>query len=199
MKPYRLAPDVYVLEDFVTEDQYSRVLDYISSLTESSWYIDTNLDQSNFFYGKQHPKKLPPVFEEIMQNLNNVVYSNYEDQYQHETFLVLQRHRGGHSMPEHRDNFKYSETPIRYGICIYYNDDYEGGAINYPELNIFHKPKARSLIIHGGNVLHGTTRVLGDNYRYFSTCFIKGTSEYPAYLNPELFRDIEESDGSFYY
>lgn len=194
MYAYKLSPDIYIIEDFVTEEQQKQVLDFASSLTESSWYND-DLGKDNFFYGKQYFGTLPNVFRDMTNNIKNIINSEYIN----EVFLAFQRHKGGHTMAAHRDNHDYSDNIVRYGVCVYYNDDYEGGSLNYPELNIIHKPKARSLVIHGGNILHSTTPVEGDNYRYFSTCFVRGTSEYPVSLNKDLFRDIEESDGSYYY
>lgn len=102
-------------------------------------------------------------------------------------------------MQQHRDYWlKHLAEYIRYGIVIYYNDDYQGGEIEYPELDIVYKPKARSLIIHGGNILHGPKRVIGDKVRYFSTAFIRGTVHNPVVLNPEIFGEVELHDGSNY-
>jgi hypothetical protein len=52
--------------------------------------------------------------------------------------------------------------------------------------------------MHGGNIGHGTIPVQGDNYRYFSTAFVRGSVESPVTLNPELFADVELHDGSNY-
>jgi len=102
-------------------------------------------------------------------------------------------------MEVHKDYWnKEIDYYIRYGIVIYYNDDYLGGEIHYPSLEISHKPKARSLVMHGGNIPHGTKKVTSDDYRYFSTSFVRGTVDKPVILNQELFGDVEQSDGSNY-
>jgi hypothetical protein len=85
-----------------------------------------------------------------------------------------------------------------YGICLYYNDEYAGGELEYSELGIIHKPKARSLVLHGGNILHKSLSVLDDLPRYFSTTFVRGSKDSPVLLNKELFSEIEEHDGSTY-
>lgn len=193
MKPYKLAPDIYVIENFITEDQQLRVLEFANSLSEEDWH--KILTHRDFFYGKQYFGDYPDVFREITDTIKNIINSAYWDK----VFFSLQRHKDGHSMSAHKDNHTKSDDIIRYGLCLYYNDDYEGGALNYPELNITHKPKARSLVIHGGNILHGTTKVEGDAKRYFSTCFIKGSADFPVTLNQDMFNNIEEPDGSFYY
>ena len=102
-------------------------------------------------------------------------------------------------MQVHRDYWiKDIDHYIRYGIVIYYNDDYIGGEIEYPELWIVHKPKARSLVMHGGNVLHGPKQVNGINPRFFSTCFVQGSVDKPVILNPNMFASVEQHDGSNY-
>lgn len=196
MRPYKIAPDLYVIEDFVTEEQQKEILEFASSITESSWQKNSWIPPENFFYGKMYTHEHPVVFQTVLENVKNIVYSLYSEE---DLNITLLRHKPGQSMNYHKDNHPHSGDTVRYGICIYYNDDYDGGALHYPDLDITHKPKARSLVIHGGNLLHGTTKVKGKNYRYFSTCFIKGSARYPALLNSELFKDIEESDGSFYY
>ena len=102
-------------------------------------------------------------------------------------------------MQPHRDYWlRDLDYYVRYGVVIYYNDDYEGGEIEYAELGIVHKPKARSLILHGGNILHGPKKVIGDKARYFSTAFVRASVETPVVLNPEIFGEVELHDGSNY-
>ena len=88
---------------------------------------------------------------------------------------------------QHRDN---DTTPQGYylgwGLVIYYNDNYLGGEINYPELDITIKPKAGSALLHGGEVMHGSLPVLSDDIRYFSTIFMRGNDEHPTILNKDL-------------
>ena len=48
-------------------------------------------------------------------------------------------------MPAHTDT-KYSKW-IEYASVIYYNNDYKGGKLNFPLLNISIEPKERELII----------------------------------------------------
>jgi hypothetical protein len=200
MKPYKLAPDIYVIEDFVTEDQQQRALEFIGSLDESMWYHDQT-KEGDFFWGRQYSGRSPDFILDMTQNLKIFVNNNYmEDGSKFR--LEIQRHRKDDYHGQHKDNHSYGsdlEYKTRFGVCVYYNDDYLGGELIYPELNIIHKPKARSLVMHGGNILHGTTPLQSDSIRYFSTCFIKGNIEDPVILNPLIFSDIEESDGSFYY
>ena len=192
MKVNRLSPDLYEVENFVTLEQQAAILDYSNSLAESDWWHDEQKD--TFFYGKQKLGKLPEVFDQVNKNVQNL-FSNVL----YVGDVALQRYLDKEPMQVHRDYWiKDLDYHIRYGIVIYYNDDYLGGEIEYPELGIIHKPKARSLVMHGGNILHGPRKVIGDSPRYFSTCFVRGSESSPVILNPELFGDVEQSDGSAY-
>lgn len=192
MKINRISPDLYEIENFITDDQLQQVLAFARNLPEEAWF-DEELE-GMMWQGKQYQGAKPHVFDIIDENVKNLFATLYDN------FSVsLQRYKEGHSITPHRDYWIY-ELPyhIRYGICIYYNDDYEGGELHYPELNITHKPKPGSLVMHGGNILHTSLPVKGDVIRYFSTTFIRGTKENPITLNQELFKGVEEHDGSEY-
>lgn len=195
MKINRISPDIYEVEDFITAEQQVEVLEFFKSLDEESWWTTPEgHEQHGFFYGKQYHGKSPDVFSEISKNVRNLFST-----YLYIGDVGLQRYKINEAMQEHRDYWLYDQDyHMRYGIAIYYNDDYEGGEIEYPELGIIHKPKARSLLMHGGNILHGTLPVTSDDTRFFSTAFVRGSSESPVTLDPELFSEVELHDGSSY-
>jgi hypothetical protein len=195
MKVNRLSPDVYEVEDFVTVEQQEKILEFCKSLDESSWWnLVEGQEKESFFYGKQFHGFKPEVFDEIDDNVERLFVGELSPSH-----VALQRYKSNEAMGVHKDYWlKDLDYYIRYGIAIYYNDDYIGGEIEYPELGIVHKPKARSLLMHGGNIAHGTLPVKSDSPRYFSTTFIHGTTENPVVLNPELFAAVEQPDGSSY-
>jgi hypothetical protein len=47
----------------------------------------------------------------------------------------------------------------RYSFIIYFNDDFIGGEISYPDQGIYHKPKAGELIMHDVRSVHGVKQV----------------------------------------
>lgn len=195
MKVNKISPDIYEVEDFITEEEQQQVLEFAKSLKEEDWWISISEDyKKGFFYGKQYNGERPLVFNEIDKKVKdlfeNLLYVGN---------VALQRYKKEAKMQTHRDYWLYEEPyHIRFGICIYYNDEYEGGELEYPELNIVHKPKARSLVMHGGNILHSNLPVTSDDERYFSTCFVQGSKESPVILNQDLFREVEETDGTIY-
>jgi hypothetical protein len=199
MKINKLLPDIYEIEDFVSEDEQFYVINQIESLDQKYWEpLNKEHYEFDFWYGK--------VLDPMGQGLDNFVYDGiYKrcrgifDSVLDLTGINVARYTKYDALGEHRDYWKYDEDyHIRYGLVIYWNDDYEGGEIQYRELGLTHKPKARSLLIHGGNILHGTLPVKSDNFRYVSTLFVKGSKDKPAVLSKELFDGIEESDGTIY-
>jgi len=200
MKINLLSPSVYEIEDFVTVEEQREVLSYAKSLEESSWW-SKDVRVSEFFNGKIHLGEKPEVFAQIDEKVKSL-FSNF--------YIInpisLHRHLKTNFMMPHKDydpeNKYYNPdnqpaTEIvkpMYGVVIYYNDDYEGGAVNYPDLGLVHKPKARSLVLHGGSILHGTTQVTNDIVRYFSTTFILATEKNLALFNKDIFGDIEQED-----
>jgi hypothetical protein len=190
-----LSPDIYEIEDFVSIDEQTAILEYCKTLDEAEWWKSDNPEyEKGFFFGKQKLGELPQVFRDINKKVKAIF-----DDVMYVDDVSLQRHPSGNFMEVHKDYWnKEIDYYIRYGIVIYYNDEYTGGEIHYPSLEFSHKPKARSLVMHGGNIPHGTKKVTSDGYRYFSTSFVRGTVDKPVILNQELFGDVEQSDGSSY-
>jgi hypothetical protein len=195
MKPKLLSPEIYEIEDFISLDHQQEILSYCKKIDEAKWW---NIDnkESDFFNGKTSFEKNTELFDSVYQRIENL-FSSFDNIKP----LSLHRHLDGHFMYPHVDWHpdRHPETPhIRYGLVLYYNDDYGDGALNYPNLGIVHKPKARSLLIHGGHILHGTTKVVGPA-RYFSTTFVFGTIEKPVKFNNNMFKGVEKSDGYQYF
>ena len=195
MQINKISPDIYEIEDFVSIDEQKEILDFCKNLEEDQWWMSVSDEyKKGFFYGKQYNGKKPLVFKKIEKRVDNLF-----DSESYFGSLALQRYKKNESINEHKDNWLF-DLPyhMRYGICIYYNNDYEGGELFYQDLGITHKPKARSLVMHGGNITHESLPVTSDDLRYFSTAFVQGSKESPVILNKDLFDGIEEHDGSEY-
>lgn len=194
MKVNRLSPDIYEVQDFLNTEEQEKILYSCKSLKDSDWW-SKDFPDSDFFNGKTSFKN-SEIFENLYIKVCSI-FSNYDEI----SPLSLHRHLDKDFMLPHVDwspEYFENSSHLRYGIIIYYNDDYDGGALNYPNLGIVHKPKARSLMIHGGHILHGTTKVIGPN-RYFSTTFVFGKKENPVILNKDVFSKVEQSDNFEYF
>jgi Rps23 Pro-64 3,4-dihydroxylase Tpa1-like proline 4-hydroxylase len=187
VKITKLAEDVYQITDFLTEEELAQVNLVINGLTEDMWFPGEKKekDDSDFWYGKNINLASEDAFFAINEKLKDFLDSYFY----YPTEIMLSRYTEGDYMKEHRDEWKFEpESYIGYGFCLYYNDDYEGGELEYPELGIKIKPPANSVCIHGGDVLHRSLPVIGNKVRYFSTKFITGTCQYPTKLKKEIFK-----------
>lgn len=184
----KLYDDVYEINDFLADSEFDSALSVINNLTEEDWFSkDTAQDKdfADFWYGKNLEFKTENIFSDI----NRKMESLFESYHYYPSNLLLQRYKKGDFIQQHTDQWN-PDLPyyVGYGFCLYYNDDYQGGELEYPELGITVKPKANSLYIHGGHILHGSKPVLDDRIRYFSTVFIRGTQDEPTRLKKELFK-----------
>jgi hypothetical protein len=60
----------------------------------------------------------------------------------------------------------------RFGAVVYFNDDYEGGDIEYPEYDYVYKPKAGDLVLHKATNVHAVLRVKSDALRFTHSTYI---------------------------
>ena len=185
----KIHDDIYEIENFITDDEHRYILDLINSLDEKDWFCEReDYTTPEFWFGKSmffstdHPQ--------IIKDINKRIESLFMFSYRISNITSLNRYSKNESMATHRDNHtKDGDIHSAYGVVLYYNDNYLGGEIEYPELNIKIKPKSKSLIIHGGDILHGTCPVIDDNTRYFSTAFIKEKIGTTVKLNPQIFKE----------
>lgn len=185
MKINKIHESIYEIENFINEKDTSILLDILNNYNEKDWFTENDQYTTDFWQGKNLF-----FYHDILKKINKDINNLFSSSDQIASVGSISRYRINESMGEHTDHWILdSEQYVAYGIVIYYNDDYEGGEINYPKLGIKIKPKARSLIMHAGDILHGTLPVLNNNVRYFSTSFIKGTKENPVVLNKEIFGD----------
>lgn len=93
-----------------------------------------------------------------------------EDKYEVTGYYAIQRHYPGSHLAEHIDS-QY-DSSLRYATVVYLNEDYEGGELYFPDLDIRIKPPARALMIFSADLLHGVSDVLDGPHRYVATSFI---------------------------
>lgn len=188
MKINKLYEDVYEIENFLSEDELLEVYKIIDNTPEADWFdeeLKIQHNTSDFWFGKNLYFKDKNIFDNINNKMRNLFdsYSYYPDS------LHLQRYKKGDFIKHHSDQW-IPDLPyyIGYGLCLYFNDDYSGGELDYPDLGITVKPKSNSLYIHGGHIVHGSLPVLDDIIRYFSTVFVRGTKDMPTILKGDLFK-----------
>jgi len=185
MQITKLYDDVYEINNFLTDEELKEVYEIINRTEEESWFSKEASGDKGFWYGKNLQTKGETVFDTVNDKMRNL----FESYSQYPSEILLQRYKKGDFIKQHTDQWLPDlDYYIGYGLCLYYNSNYDGGELEYPEIGLTIKPRENSLYIHGGHILHGSKPVLSDDIRYFSTVFVRGTEENPTRLRKELFK-----------
>jgi hypothetical protein len=187
----KLSDQVYEIQNFITKDELDQVMQFVKSKDNLDW--SSKDIQYDFWSDKVLYSSLMnenPLFNNIYKRVCSLFSGNLEV-----TGINLQRYMINDALGEHTDDHdghRLNGDQVFYGVVIYYNDEYKGGELRYPDIGITHKPIAGSLLLHGGKILHGTLPVQDDIVRYISTMFVKHKLNEVVSLNRDVFG---EDDG----
>jgi hypothetical protein len=187
----KLSDQVYEIQNFITKDELDQVMQFVKSKDNLDW--SSKDIQYDFWSDKVLYSSLineNPLFNNIYKRVCSLFSGNLEV-----TGINLQRYMINDALGEHTDDHdghRLNGDQVFYGVVIYYNDEYKGGELRYPDIGITHKPIAGSLLLHGGKILHGTLPVQDDIVRYISTMFVKHKLNEVVSLNRDVFG---EDDG----
>jgi hypothetical protein len=146
--------EIHVVENFIKEDDCKEFIKVMNIMSEKH-----QLEKD-----KRDSRETLSVYEDFRGVRNNKVevltwkhYKKIIKDYEFDAVVsdyTISIYREGSFKVPHID-----DSVPKYGKCLftgilYFNDDYEGGEISYPELNESYKPKAGTLILHPGNALH---------------------------------------------
>ena len=185
----KLSDQVYEIQNFITKDELDQVMQFAESKDNLDWSEEGI--QYDFWTDKVLNSSLvnkESIFSDIYKRVCNLFNGNLEV-----TGINLQRYMLNDALGEHTDDHeghRLNEEQVFYGVVIYYNDDYKGGELRYPDLGITHKPIAGSLLLHAGEILHGTLPVQDNITRYISTMFAKHKLNEVVSLNKDVFGEI---------
>lgn len=151
-------------ENFIQDDELSYLLDIINNSVESDWFSG---DENNSWYGKN----LVLGYDDCLNKITVRVQKIFDIDWKINNIGIIHRFKSDFTtIGKHTDEVGHPE--IKYGAVIYLNDDYEGGEIVYPDLDLVIKPKSKSLVIHPGNIAHLVNDVKPGKTRYMLTTFI---------------------------
>lgn len=163
MKTIEHAVGIYEIENFLTEDEINGLLlsaDPNGFIESHPGNIVQDLTSESLYY-------IPAISDRVLSCFNNAQ--------SHTQINNIRRLRDGEFMHPHIDGgYPDSKKTIVFGIAIYLNEDFEGGELNYPDLNISIKPKKASILIHDAKLLHQVLPVAYGS-RYSITTFVFGT------------------------
>lgn len=164
---------IYEILNFITEKEQIAFLDIVKYCNEDCWptTVDNEFQQNDpDISGTVLPLNdwLTNIRERIEQKIS-ILFPNAT---RINNIAAIQRYKPNTNMGLHTDNAL--DPSVQYGLIVYLNDDYEGGEVHYPDLEITIKPKARSVIIHPASLPHEVLQIKGSNTRYILSSFVRG-------------------------
>jgi hypothetical protein len=153
-----ICPEVFVYENFFSQSELEDILQKIA---------DTSFKEKNYELEVDFLEQYKDRVLDLFENLNM------------EHMSIIAVRRAGMGMQPHVDitnienrirkcvvdeNF---DGPVEHqgfaawSVLLYFNEDYDGGEICYPEYGIEYKPKAGSMVIHRPSVVHAVKKMKG--------------------------------------
>jgi hypothetical protein len=124
--------------------------------------------------------------ESWIYDLEKLIRSLFINATRINSISTIQRYLPGDGLGKHVDDA--NDATVKLGVVIYINDNYDGGEIYYPTLDLAIKPKARSLIIHPASLPHLVQKVQGKETRYTMSIFVRGNDNFS--LNEEIINGL---------
>jgi predicted 2-oxoglutarate/Fe(II)-dependent dioxygenase YbiX len=170
---------VYEYENFLPDHMHKQIQELMLQAL-----IDHNVTfQTEGYETVLKIKGNQEVISKLQEKIKTLFISNVRVQQIVDTLVYHQ----GRSKPSHVDD---GEDPtIKYGAVYYVNDDYEGGEINYPSLNLTIKPKSNSLVVHPGDLPHQVFPVTSQSTRFVLTSFIHSDTNENILITKEELTD----------
>lgn len=167
MKAIKIDEDVYEIKNFLNQHEIDTLKEHLAGLKEHNWIASEDKWHRRMTLAPEYP----------LDQINNRINSIFIDG-QLDGFSKIIRHLTGDRMSSHRDNG--SNPSINWGAVVYLNNDYLGGEIYYPDLDIVHKPDPGSMLLHAGKIEHGVYKV-EEGIKYIMTNFIHN-----GYIDPNI-------------
>jgi hypothetical protein len=189
-----IYPRIFVVSDFLTDAEVDSVLLQIGSMSEKDWstqyeaslleFIKSQYGVSSFeeaktqgymtvdsnWVDKNATIENQETCRSIYERLNSVFVDMPELEFQGAG--SIQRQYEGIKLNYHVDS--ESNPAVAYAAVMYINDDFAGGELHFPKLDVKFKPKAKDLIVFpsADEYLHGVLPVEAGPTRYAIPAFI---------------------------
>lgn len=192
----QVAPGVLLVEDFISDEELSSILNIIKSTKEEDWRIEYISNLKTFCmekFGRDDVDNLVaegkfeitqnwedknfniaghPTQEKIYNRLNDLVVEE-DPNLILSGLATIQRMQEGVELKSHTD--QDTDPSIRYATILYINEEYTEGEIFFPKIGLELKPKPKSMLVFPGTkeYEHGVKHVGPGPIRYVLVGFIK--------------------------
>lgn len=173
-RPYN--NEIIIVKNLGTKEENEKLYSSLHSAEDSIW-SGGNAVSPSCYYAKTAPSNhfdmstVPPTVQDINDRAISVFEELFGNGYSYTKFgLITRNFKDGYFLHWDKEN----DPSIEYGIVYYINNNYDGGEIFYPKLNIEYKPEPGDLIIHPGSLeyMHGV-RDVSNGIRYSMNMFAK--------------------------
>jgi len=190
-----LAPEIWIVENFVSPEEIAQVFEQVNGLTEEDWlghYMDHLRDKAELEFGTRDIEALHAegkmeitfdwadknvmlhnlkIVETINEGINKII--SYDPNLYFTGTGTIQRQYEGSDLKVHVDN--HVDPYVAYAAVVYLNDDYLHGEVIFPEQGLELKPKPGSMLMFsaGETHPHGVNPPGPGPMRYVFPCFMK--------------------------
>jgi predicted 2-oxoglutarate/Fe(II)-dependent dioxygenase YbiX len=179
-------PSIVVFENFVNKKTTNLILELLKSKSTKWNRNDDSEFVKNVLLDFTSISEEEKIFQELV-----LASANQSSTYFRETFCAVQpsvrKLETKEKQIPHMDNTEMDGTLplqndkndfqpyslVELAAIIYLNDDYSGGELTFPELQIQFKPKAGSLVVWAGSEMHGVNEIQEGNRYTIVTFLIK--------------------------
>jgi hypothetical protein len=170
MNKVYLNKDIFYIENVLEQELLDEIQSVINN--ENEWINEgvSHEQPSVKFLGAEIINKLKNIFNDIL------IFDNLPESKIIRDPAYVSRYQTDQSLFVHwdADPTQHPECRTRYGAVLYINDDFEGGELFYPKIELTIKPKKNMFICHRGDMPeyeHGINKIIKGN-RYTITTFI---------------------------
>jgi hypothetical protein len=164
--------DIVVIENFLTDEESDILNNLVRNVEEERWdwkgdhefgELSTDFQRKTLFMksSEEYRNKYMPILDAIRERAIVAFHKEFPGEATAFTFLDTIIRTFDHGLTLHADGSDLNANRVTHGFVAYLNDDFEGGDVYYPTLNIVLKPIKNALVIHPGTLkyLHGVTDV----------------------------------------
>jgi len=196
-----ITPELFSVENFLSEDQISTFWDIINSTSQEDWEVEYHANLKWFCmekFGRDDVDNLVAegkfeitqnwkdknfnissheIYRPLYDDINSMVIES-DPELVLSGFATIQRMQAGVELKAHTD--QKTDPSIKYATIVYINDDYADGELFFPNLDIQLKPKPGTMLFFPGNEQyeHGVKHVGKGPIRYVLVGFIKEKNFY---------------------
>lgn len=193
-----LAHRVYLVPNFLSDQDVIEVMSVINQATEDDWsthYMEGVRHLAERKYGRSDIDNLVKeglveitthwvdknlglpnyISEPLSAKIQDIVL--FDKNLLFDGIGTIQRQYEGATLIDHVDN--HADPMIEYAVIMYINDDYTNGELHFPRLGLETRPPAKSLIIFpsGEDYLHGVKPPGTGPLRYVLPSFVRKTND----------------------